>query len=137
MLFDKGARAPPPPPSRVQELIDYLNTYGPRMTQESRDKLVQQIMTIARTPGLEARVSRTYAHQVKPLAARVQGAIDKVCGQLPIRLCSRISSIRFGPDGVIDPTFEVEYMGGKVIQFENVDEFPTEADIARIALECP
>jgi hypothetical protein len=33
--------------------------------------------------------------------------------------------------------FEVHYRGGKVLQFDNLDEFPTEADIAHICVNCP
>src|SRR4051812_29777578 len=65
---------------------------------------------------------------------KTQLAVDRCVEQIPYRLCHKIQEIRFGPDGVLYPTFEVVYMGGKVIEFENVDSFPTDADIARIAL---
>lgn len=76
-----------------------------------------------------------YYRELRKIKIRL--AVDRCVAQIPFRLAHRIQEIRFGPDGVIDPHFEVVYMGGKVIEFENVDTFPTDADIARIALDCP
>jgi hypothetical protein len=65
----------------------------------------------------------SYTHSAKPTNRKVQLALDRV--------------IRFGPDGSDDPHFEVIFKSGKVVTFEDVDHFPTDADIARIAVECP
>lgn len=84
------------------------------------------------------RKRASYSQSHRELANRkVKLAVEQCVRELPFRLTHKIQEIRFGPDGVIDPRFEVVYMGGKVIEFENVDSFPTDADIARIALECP
>lgn len=84
----------------------------------------------------QPRPRTLYFAEQRPLETKINAAIAEVCRQLPVRLASRISVIRFGPQGVVDPMFEVEFKGGKVIAFDNVDEFPTDADIARIT-ECP
>lgn len=73
---------------------------------------------------------------VRPLQLKIQTAIGRLCDQLPMRLARKIVEVRFGPEGVTDPRFEVVFLGGRVLVFDNVDEFPTDADIARIALEC-
>jgi hypothetical protein len=78
-----------------------------------------------------------YKYKAHPYETRIRAAMQRACEQLPLRLAHKISEIRFGPDGVTNPRFEVVYMGGKVIEFDDVDNFPSDADIARIALECP
>jgi hypothetical protein len=79
----------------------------------------------------------SYTHSAKPTNRKVQLALDRAIEQLPIRLANKIHVIRFGPDGSDDPHFEVIFKSGKVVTFEDVDHFPTDADIARIAVECP
>jgi hypothetical protein len=79
----------------------------------------------------------TYSQQAKPTTRKVQLALDRAIVQLPMRLTYKVETIRFGPDGSDDPQFEVVFKGGKVITFDNLDTFPTDADIGRIAVECP
>jgi hypothetical protein len=74
---------------------------------------------------------------VRPLLVKVNKAIDNFCNELPMKLAAKIVAVEFGPDGVMDPSYRVSFIGGKVINFYNVDDFPTDADIARIAVECP
>lgn len=82
-------------------------------------------------------LSPAYQYQVRPIDVRIRAALEKVCLQLPMRVASRISVIRFGPEGVIDPHYEVEFKGGKVLEFEDIETFPTRANVARIVRECP
>lgn len=86
---------------------------------------------------LYQRARRSYRASIKPADFKIKAAIERVCAELPFRFTFKISEIRFGPEGVTDPGFEVVYMGGKAITFHNIDEFPTDADIGRILLECP
>lgn len=79
----------------------------------------------------------TYSFRINPSDRKVRLALDQVSEQLPLRLSRKISEIRFGPDGAPSPQFEVVFAGGKIVTFGNVDTFPTGADIARIAVECP
>ena len=57
----------------------------------------------------------TCQYQVSPRTVRVRDALERACRQLPLSIAVRISVIRYGPEGVIDPHFEVEFKGGKVI----------------------
>lgn len=98
-------------------------------------EMIERIYQDARIPpppSTQYVASYRQLHQIK-----IKLAVDRCVEQIPFRLAHKIQEIRFGPEGVLYPTFEVVYMGGKVIEFENVDTFPTDADIARIALECP
>lgn len=73
-----------------------------------------------------------------PLNQKVQNAIAHVIKALPYRVVERIEAIRFGPQSVVDPQFEVVFKGNAdPVLFDNIDSFPTEADIARICLMCP
>lgn len=62
--------------------------------------------------------------------------IDKLVEALPMKLAGRISEIRLEQSGN-NYAFVVIFEGGHELTFENVDEFPTDADLARIALEAP
>lgn len=100
----------------------------------SRD-MIERILRDARTPPFAAPQYVASYRQLQQI--KIKLAVDRCVEQIPFRLCHKIQEIRFGPGSVVYPTFEVVYMGGKVVEFENVDSFPTDADIARIALECP
>lgn len=74
---------------------------------------------------------------VRPQELKVLSALHHASVMLPMRLASRIAEIRFGPEGAVSPCFEVVFTSGRVSRFDNLDTFPTEEDIARIAVECP
>ena len=99
-----------------------------------------------------ARVSHPPRQEYKPpdrvlLSVNPQSTIaaNKIAGalsQLPMRLAGKITSITFVEklDHNHKPTaqvFAVTYTNNHVLEFGDVDAFPSEADIARIALECP
>lgn len=72
-----------------------------------------------------------------PLGKKVKVALERTLAELPFRVVTKLDTIRFGPADVTDPRFEVVFKGDKIVEFDNVDTFPTEADIARICLMCP
>lgn len=82
-------------------------------------------------------VSHRSYYAKNPVNIKVERAIETCSLLLPMRLATRISMIRFGPQGVIDPMFEVVFMGGHVITFPDIERFPSDDDLARIAIECP
>lgn len=122
-------------PPDIAEAIRKMTELGAVDPQHAAE--LYRVMSQRPAPPPSPPPRLTYHASARPLETKVNAALADVCRQLPVRLASRIKEIRFGPQGVIDPMFEVEFMGGKVISFDNVDEFPTAADVARIALECP
>jgi hypothetical protein len=53
---------------------------------------------------------------------------------LPMRVLAKIRSLDLHQDPL---RFVVTFENGKQLEFENVDAFPRDEDIARIALDCP
>ena len=130
--FDKAWVTQPPLPG------DNRRRYiGEMIAAAPKDVLDQKQMEAMIRVAYNYTPSPHYTHTVGPRATKVRAALDRASIMLPMRLAHRISNIRFGPEGVTDPVFEVCFVGGKVIQFDNLDTFPTEEDIARIAVECP
>lgn len=69
-----------------------------------------------------------------PTLVIMQRKLFELSVRLPVRLIAQIRRITL----VDDPLrVEVEYINGHVLLIHDVDAFPSEADIARIALECP
>ena len=65
-------------------------------------------------------------------------AIDRLISELPLRLLTKVKVVRCGPEGAKVLHFEVVFFqADKTITFDNVDTFPTDADIARICVEAP
>lgn len=71
-----------------------------------------------------------------PVRDKADAAIRKVNGQIPFAVADKISSLccRYCNRRL---SFEVIYDNNHRIIFDNPDSFPTDADIARIVLECP
>lgn len=100
---------------------------------ESAEKLKRMQFDIETKAGMPSQ----YSAKIRPRARKVQMALDRVADALPMRVAHKIVEVRYGPDGATDPRFEVMFMGGRVLTFDNVDDFPTDANIAQICLECP
>ena len=66
-------------------------------------------------------------------------AMDKLIGELPMKIAGRIKEVRLQNESgayAFVVTCDIGQGKGRDIIFENVDTFPDDADIARIALEC-
>lgn len=79
---------------------------------------------------------------VAPQATKAATKISQALEQLPMRLAGQILSINFVEKldanfKVTGRVFMVTYTNNRTLEFGDVDSFPSEADIARIALECP
>lgn len=124
--------------NRSDSFRRFASEYGLAKSYDEIQAVIEEYRKLARLPPPPPpEPPPKYSRSYRPFAYKADAAIERVCEQLPFRLAHKIAEIRFGPDGVVDPMFEVVFMGGKVIQFDNLDTFPTEADIARIAVECP
>jgi hypothetical protein len=77
----------------------------------------------------------SFVVRLSPMHVKIQHAINKAIAELPMRLALEIREIKFGPEESDNPAFVVTYNTGKEIKFFNIDEFPTDMDIGRIALE--
>ena len=79
---------------------------------------------------------------VNPIEFKAQQAITTVVQQLPMRMATSIARINYAHTennngSPTNPHFQVTFTNAHTIKFYNVDTFPLEEDIARIALECP
>jgi hypothetical protein len=98
-------------------------------------------------PGVLAQFSQqvaanqiaSTAHMVQrhPALAKLEWAIDNAIRQLPFALARKVQVVRSSGDPRREPWFEVVFIDGRILTFDNLDTFPTDADIARIALEAP
>lgn len=79
----------------------------------------------------------------RPLHRKAQMAMDRLAEQLPMCVAAKISELHlrstFYPVSNTEDTWRyvVAFIGGRVIEFPVVADFPTDADVARICLECP
>ena len=73
---------------------------------------------------------------VKPVTLKAEKALVRMTEALPFSVVARITRVGFQH---IDRHlfFTVVFESGQSITFDNVDTFPTEADIGRIVLSCP
>jgi hypothetical protein len=72
------------------------------------------------------------------LETKVQRKITQAIDQLPMSICAHIASISFRYADANKPIrFEVLFDNQRILSFAEVDAFPAEEHIARIALECP
>lgn len=102
--------------SRLQSLANALSTFD-QMAQSNA-------LNVSAQPLFMVAVAQT------KLKRQAQRVIDA----LPTRLCVMINTIEFYGDPA---QFVVVFASGKRIEFNNIDTFPTDENIARIALECP
>lgn len=71
---------------------------------------------------------------VDPVHVMMQRKLLELSVRLPVRLTTQIKRIAL----IEEPLrIEVVYANGYTLVIHDVDAFPSEADIARIALECP
>jgi hypothetical protein len=73
----------------------------------------------------------------RPLEIKMQRKVARLVAQIPMRLAARIVSIDCYETGTNNLSIVVLFDNRQQIIFANIDEFPTDEDIARIALECP
>ena len=71
------------------------------------------------------------------LETKVQRKISQLVDQLPMRICSRIRvTFVYAHEG--NPArFVVTFDNQRTLEFQDVDAFPADEHVARIALECP
>ena len=79
---------------------------------------------------------------VNPIEFKASEAITTVVRQLPMAIITKIARIDFiqqenNNQHPTNPRFEVRFVNAHTVRFENVDTFPLDEDIGRIALECP
>jgi hypothetical protein len=75
---------------------------------------------------------------VSGMETKVLRKIHEAIDQLPLSICTHISTIAFRYADEAKPRrFDVVFDNARVISFPDVDNFPAAEDIARIALECP
>lgn len=81
--------------------------------------------------------------RVEPLKHKVDDAIARLVRQMPMNVAANITTVSVRFKGPLDIAtvagcrFIVAFVGGKTIEFPLDDAFPTDADVARICLECP
>jgi len=70
------------------------------------------------------------------LELRELEARRKLATSLPVRILMRIKEVKLTAPIASAACYEVEFYEGRKLYFDDVDNFPSDADIARIALEC-
>lgn len=72
------------------------------------------------------------------LLTKVKSKTQQALDRLPMNLCAQIDRIEFWENMSAMPMhFTVVFNNGHTVSFDDVDAFPAEEHIARIALECP
>lgn len=74
--------------------------------------------------------------RVQPRVTKARGKIERMVEVLPIRICAKILSIEFY-DHIVPMRFVITFTNQRTLEFDDVEEFPSDAHVARIALECP
>lgn len=89
-------------------------------------------------------VSTRTLHSVDVRKRKMEMAVDKLVAQIPMAMVPKIESIdvRQSSDPakrgeVIDTWIEMKFAGGKSLRFDNIDTFPTDADVSRVMIVCP
>jgi hypothetical protein len=100
--------------------------------------------TLVNSGAIRQTVPRyTDVINVNPAISKYRAAIERATAQLPMRVAARITAIVLRrttsalKGASNDAAFVVVFDDGRELRFEELDAFPADEDIARIALECP
>ncbi len=136
--------------SALNNAVNAITGLPPQYTQQSKDLLAQANNisqgawpSVAAQRWMAAQANQSGAGQsvqspaltIIPAAEKARAKLNKLLDQIPMRLAANIRDIDFYDRG--PARFVITYTNTHTLEFENVDEFPTDTDIARIALECP
>ena len=72
--------------------------------------------------------------QMQPLGLAIQSKVAKLSLELPMRVIGKIKSVDYFQD---PPRFVVVFSNNRMVEFCDIDVFPSDEHIARIALEAP
>jgi hypothetical protein len=98
-----------------------------QMAQQNVAQMNAQWASVRQTAALPTTVDN-------PVHNAMNAKLFKLSTQLPMRLILQIKSVNLYNDPM---RIEVLYMNDHVLVIPDVDAFPSEEHIARIALECP
>ena len=117
---------------------DWLDAYTgtPLTIQQQQLTALQTQVQLAQAHQYQARPKPLLTMNVRELKLRTQ--VEACVRVLPTRICVHVVSIEYWnhpPSGV--SRFTVTFDNQKTLDFEDVDNFPSDEHIARIALECP
>lgn len=130
----------PPGSAQYRQLLDGLTQHV------SYQSAAQQAQGVA--PNVFPRVSRMQSHAQaasprescvariqSPLHRKTSNALDKLVEALPHRVLANIECMEFFAGRM---AYVITYKGGHEEEFgDNIDAFPSEADVARVILVCP
>lgn len=88
----------------------------------------------------QARTQRISAVTVYVRDAKIQQQMDRLVALLPMTIASKIVRLDFmEPDKAAgySACFQIMFNNGRMLEFNDIDAFPTDEHIARIALDCP
>jgi hypothetical protein len=77
----------------------------------------------------------THTVTVVPIAQVTRAKIDKLLEQLPMRVIVGISSVNFYSEEPM--RFTVVYTNMRVLEFNDIDDFPSAAHVSRVLLDSP
>jgi hypothetical protein len=99
------------------------------------DYLLQQAQN---NVGLAAQAGSRCRISVSARDAKVHKQIAKLIDALPMAIAMHIASVDFYVESKDEPAnFTIVFDNRRTLVFEDINEFPSDAHIARIALDCP
>jgi hypothetical protein len=131
------ASVPPKAPIYGNPLQGLLGGGSPLAAAQLNAVLAQQNPSAAWISG-QQNIASNYRNDVlcvvDPTQSSMNAKLLRLSVALPMRLTVEIQSVSLYRDPL---RIEVHFTKGKTIVFEDVDAFPSDEHIARIALECP
>ena len=133
------------PPNYLQNVGVGGALHQSAIAQQIQANQVQHNLT---AQGLQAawanQANQAQTNQTAPavsmaaLSTKASQKISRALDLLPVNLCAHIVCIEFWRSSFEAPArFTVAFTNGHKVSFDDVDNFPAEEHIARIALECP
>lgn len=132
----------------AQNVISEMNLESSQRAQQNALQQMAQNQGHLHSLGGSLNISGGYAgapeqasrHTLTAVAVlKADCAVKQVIANIPFAAANKVVAVKLSRADVPmnERWFEVSYVNGRVTRFDNIDTFPTEADIVRICFEAP
>lgn len=144
-MFESWNKSPKSPisPQPKSDLADLLREMVAQNQSQQHQGLQNSVGGSVSMSGGRAGAGpaeKAARHTLTAVAVlKADRAVKQVIANIPFAVANKVVAVKLSRTDVPmnERWFEVSYVNGRVTRFDNIDTFPTEADIVRICFEAP